>query len=253
MGKFGLSRVVKKFRRVVKKTWARPASSSDAIGPQFRTHRSYSIEAEDLLVQTVFSVVLKQHRAGTYLDIGAAHPIEHSNTYLFYERGWSGICVEPNPEFHALYRRYRPRDEALNIGISPDATGPLRYHRFKTDLINGFFGQDMVDRHISSGEIYLGHSNVPCLNIGDFLRTQINRPIDFLNIDVETLDARILGAWDWEACRPAVICAEIHTTDIPAMLKSDVATVLTNARYMAMCRGWLSTIFVANERLGSSV
>src|SRR5208337_2713547 len=66
---------------------------------KFEARKSYSIEAEDLLVETVFLVVLKQYGPGTYLDIGAAHPVQHSNTYFFYERGWSGLCVEPNPEF----------------------------------------------------------------------------------------------------------------------------------------------------------
>jgi hypothetical protein len=121
----------------------------------FRPRRSYSIEAEDLLAETIFNAVLKYRHAGTYLDIGAAHPVQHSNTYLFYVRGWRGICVEPNPEFYALYKTYRPRDTALNVGIAPEA-GTLQYHRFTQPLINGFFGQDLIDRHIGSGETYLG-------------------------------------------------------------------------------------------------
>jgi FkbM family methyltransferase len=214
----------------------------------FTPRRSYSIEAEDLLADTIFNAVLKFHHAGTYLDIGAAHPVQHSNTYLFYERGWRGICVEPNPEFYALYKTYRSHDTALNVGIAPKA-GTLQYHRFAQPLINGFFGQDLIDRHIASGETYLGSSKVPCLGIGAFLREKIKKPIDFLNIDVETLDASILAAWDWNACRPAVICAEIHTSGIRSMLDTDVSRILEAAGYRAMCRGWLSAIFVENEKL----
>lgn len=240
--------------RVIKKSWRRSTSSSVARKQrEFQVRRSYSIEAEDLLIETILYAVLKQYQPSVYLDIGAAHPIQHSNTYYFYKRGWTGVCVEPNPEFYALYATHRPRDKVFNVGISPDQSGTLRYHRFKSQLINGFYGQEMIDRHVARGEDYLGHSDVQCLNIGDFLREQINQPIDVLNIDVETLDARILGAWDWGACRPVIICAEIHTSDIKTMLASDVATVLANAGYSAMSRGWLSTIFVANERLGCAV
>jgi FkbM family methyltransferase len=215
---------------------------------RFDTHKSYSIEAEDLLVARIFSVLLKQHGPGSYLDIGAAHPIQHSNTFYFYERSWSGLCVEPNPQFYALYEALRPRDKALNIGVA-GRSGLLRYHRFTEPLINGFFCRDVVDRHISSGETYLGNSEVPCLSVKDFLNTKIDAPVDFLSLDVELMDAEILKAWDWQVCRPKVICAEIHAPSIESMLECEVATVLKAAGYTAMSKGWLSTIFVDGKLL----
>src|SRR5690348_15604960 len=33
----------------------------------------------------------------TYLDIGANDPIQYNNTYALYQRGFRGVCVEPNP------------------------------------------------------------------------------------------------------------------------------------------------------------
>lgn len=205
---------------------------------------SYSIEAEDLLIETLFLAVLKKHTPGTYLDIGAAHPIDHSNTYKFYRAGWRGVCVEPNPNFFSLYHSLRPEDRAYNVGIS-DRSGLLKYHRFTEPLINGFFGQSLVDAHKSRGEIYLGSTDVTCVNIKDFLATGVaGKEIDLLNIDVETLDATILKNWDWSICRPKVICAEIHTSTVRSMLQTDVATILEAAGYNAVSRGWMSTIFV---------
>jgi FkbM family methyltransferase len=219
----------------------------------FATRKSYSIEAEDLLLETIFCNVLKFYKRGTYIDIGAAHPIEHSNTYFFYERGWRGICVEPNPEFFSLYQSLRPDDRALNIGVA-EQSGNLEYHRFSQPLINGFFGQDLVDRQIANGENYLGSTSVPCLSVSEFLEKEIaDKQIELLNIDVETLDARLLGIWNWDVCRPKVICAEIHTKSIETMLNSDVAIVMKRAGYTPMSRGWLSTIFVANELMNYNV
>ena len=228
---------------------ALPATAEEQV-QKFETRKSYSIEAEDLLLETVFLVVLKRYGPGTYVDIGAAHPVQHSNTYFFYERGWSGLCVEPNPEFYELYKVLRPRDHALNIGVAK-RSGSLRYHRFEHPLINGFFGQDLVDRHVASGQTYLGSSDVPCLSVDEFLNTKIDGPVDLLNIDVETMDAALLAAWNWEACRPKVICAEIHTPSIESMLETDVAKILKAAGYTAMCRGWLSAIFV-DGKLGTT-
>ena len=34
---------------------------------------------------------------GVYVDIGAFDPVECSNTWQFYKRGWRGLLVEPLP------------------------------------------------------------------------------------------------------------------------------------------------------------
>jgi FkbM family methyltransferase len=218
---------------------------------EFKKRHSYSIEAEDLLLESIFTGPLNKTSPGIYIDIGSAHPIEYSNTYFFYENGWRGICVEPNPEFFALHKQLRPRDKAVNIGVSDGPSASLRYHRFAEPLLNGFFGQDLIDRHTAGGQIYLETIDVPCLNVREFLARDVgSQKVDLLNIDVETMEARILGQWDWDLCRPKVICAEIHTKSIPTMLDSDVATVMRHAGYIPMSRGLISTIFVAGELLG---
>lgn len=218
------------------------------------TRKSYSLEAEDLLIDNIYSAVLKRFKPGFYLDIGAAHPTKHSNTYFFYKLGWSGVCVEPNPDFHALYNEKRPHDLALNIGLSAKMSGDLTYHRFNHPYINGFYGQDTVDWHTQkNGQTYLGSRQIECQRITDFLAANVNRSVELLNIDVETLDVEILSAWDWNACKPLIICAEIHTTSLKDVVESDVAKILNAAGYTAVSRGWLSTIFVRDDKLKDAV
>ena len=47
---------------------------------------------------------------GFYVDVGAADPEELSVTRAFYERGWSGINVEPRDEYFEKLILARPRD-----------------------------------------------------------------------------------------------------------------------------------------------
>lgn len=224
--------------------------SSDKESPR----KSFSLEAEDLLVDNIFSNVLKLFRPGFYLDIGAAHPIKYSNTYFFYKLGWNGICVEPNPDFQALYKDYRPHDTVINAGISGSDSGILTYHKFEHPYLNGFYDQDVIDWHVkSNGQTYLGSTEIQCISIGEFLKNNVNRPVDFLNIDVETLDVEILSAWDWDACKPLLICAEIHTSSLKDVVESDVAKILGAAGYTPVSRGWLSTIFVRDNELKNAV
>ena len=65
---------------------------------------SYSQFGEDAVLQH-----LLKKSTGTFVDIGAYHPVLYSNTYAFYRRGWSGIVIDPNPRFKKLYRLFRPR------------------------------------------------------------------------------------------------------------------------------------------------
>ena len=69
---------------------------------------SYSQNLEDYHLSLAFAGQTR----GTYIDVGAGHPIADNVSYWFYERGWQGIVVEPQPELAALYQRLRPRDLA---------------------------------------------------------------------------------------------------------------------------------------------
>jgi hypothetical protein len=70
---------------------------------------SFHGEYEDYVLSSVLDGVA----SGTYIDVGANHPIENSVTALFYERGWQGIVVEPQPELHTL-----PQDRMLKVMFS---------------------------------------------------------------------------------------------------------------------------------------
>ena len=71
---------------------------------------SYSQAKQDLFVLKA----LKYKREGTFLEIGANHPIEISNTYLLETRyGWKGLMIEQNPRFVQLYESERPNSEYI--------------------------------------------------------------------------------------------------------------------------------------------
>lgn len=73
---------------------------------------SYSQNAEDVRLWRVF----RGEKVGFYVDVGAADPSIGSVTRLFYDRGWSGLNVEPSPAFEAL-RDARPRDVNVQAAV----------------------------------------------------------------------------------------------------------------------------------------
>ena len=58
---------------------------------------SYAQNFEDIMLYRA----LKHVQSGFYIDIGAYDPVIHSVSLAFYERGWRGIHVEPNPHYAA--------------------------------------------------------------------------------------------------------------------------------------------------------
>ena len=58
---------------------------------EFVTFVSYAQNFEDVMLWRA----LRHVESGFYIDVGAAHPDDYSVTRAFYDRGWSGINVEP--------------------------------------------------------------------------------------------------------------------------------------------------------------
>lgn len=52
--------------------------------------KSYSQAGQDLFAYRV----LRELQLGSFLDVGANHPIERNNTYGLEQIGWRGLCVD---------------------------------------------------------------------------------------------------------------------------------------------------------------
>jgi hypothetical protein len=73
------SKLYRALRRVYRRT-----------GKVHKIERSRSSFGEDRVLVKFLPEVL-----GSYIDVGAGAPVRGSNTYLFYERGWRGITIDP--------------------------------------------------------------------------------------------------------------------------------------------------------------
>ena len=96
-------------------------------------NNSFSQEGEDLILRRLFS----DKTIGFYVDVGAHHPFRFSNTFKFYEKGWRGINIEPNPEDFNLFSKHRKRDININAGVASN-DGELPYFMFNELALNTF-------------------------------------------------------------------------------------------------------------------
>src|SRR5690348_6483959 len=84
---------------------------------------SFAQNHEDVLLRRLFP----DSTDGFYIDVGANHPVYHSVTKHFYDRGWRGINIEPVPTVFEELRAQRDRDLNLCVGVS-NREGSLTFY-----------------------------------------------------------------------------------------------------------------------------
>jgi len=224
----------------------REQTSADE-GEAAHSRRTFSIEAEDLLVERIFYSLLErdQNYVGFYVDIGAFDPITCSNTWLFYQRGWRGLTIEANPERVNRFRALRSRDIHVNAAVGAERLD--RYVQFSDSLLNGFLTDDVIALHRANGFAVVRSDMVSIRPIELLLCEHMpsGTPIDYLNIDVELMEDEILSTWDFSRWMPRIIAIEIHGgLDVTDIAATQVARLLANRGYVFFSRLWHSSIFV---------
>jgi FkbM family methyltransferase len=163
---------------------------------------SYAQNLEDYHLSLAFA----GQTAGSYIDIGAGHPIADNVSFWFYERGWRGLVVEPQGELAALYARLRPRDLAIRALVGRQS-GETDF--YLVERLHGF--STTVQQHAQKAEAFgAGYRTVrmPMTTLAELCETHDVGAIDFLKIDVEGAEADVLFGNDWQRFRPKVIVAE---------------------------------------------
>jgi FkbM family methyltransferase len=160
---------------------------------------------EDYILSYVFADVPK----GTYVDVGAYDPDTGSVTKYFYLKGWRGQNVEPNPEHLAALQKGRPEDANLGVGIS-DTAATLTFFKFETRASGlSTFDPDTAARHKKAGFTY-EELTIPVVTLTEALgRVEVVRgPFEFLNVDVEGFERKVLSGLDFTKHPPKVIVLE---------------------------------------------
>jgi FkbM family methyltransferase len=163
---------------------------------------SYTQNLEDYHLSLAFA----GQEQGFYIDIGAGHPVADNVSFWFYERGWRGIAVEPQPQLASLYKHIRPRDKCVPCLVGK-AAGETDFYRF-----DRFHGLSTTVASFADGGAQLGEAyqvvRVPTITLAQLCEEHGVGEIDFLKIDVEGAEADVLAGNDWTRFRPKVVVAE---------------------------------------------
>jgi FkbM family methyltransferase len=200
----------------------------------------FSQEGEDIILDKVFF----DKKNGFYVDIGAHHPVNFSNTYKYYLRGWSGINVDAMPGSMQPFKINRPRDINLEMGVS-DNGGVLTFNVFDKPGLNTF-DKEIAEKHALELNAKLRQKiDVHTAPLAEILDMHIpeGREIDFMSIDVEGFDLKVLKSNNWDKYKPMVILVESIDASIDSILQSDIYQFLKARGYDLISKTFHTIIF----------
>ncbi len=186
---------------------------NDQIPPSYNqiffNYFSYAHEGEDLILKDVLN-----YKNGFYLDIGAHHPYRFSVTSYFYQNGWRGINIDPNPGTKKMFDRERPGDINLEMGIS-NKKKELIFYVFNEPALSTFDKTRSENLERTTEFRIVQSIEVPVEKLKDvILKYAPDKKIDFLNVDVEASEMDVLMSNDWNRSRPKIIAIELLNFDI---------------------------------------
>jgi FkbM family methyltransferase len=171
--------------------------------------RTYAQLGQDILLHNMMQRRREEAdiNAGFYIDIGAYHPTKISNTFHFYQLGWSGLCIDPNPETEAAFKAERPRDKFVRCALS-DQNGTLKYWRFRAATQNTCDPKVGERRRRKTPQNFISVDDVPVRTLDSVIKSAKLKQIDFLSIDVEGLELQILRGFDLKKHQPVAVVLE---------------------------------------------
>jgi len=202
---------------------------------------SYSQCAEDLIVK-MFLQVGAPIEQGFYVDVGCHHPRRGSNTFGFYKAGWCGILIDMEEDKVRVAQMARRRDVVVQSAIS-DRTEILSIYSPSEFSTNATIDADTAAHHSD----YHRRNTVTTETLTEVLdRCDCPETFEFLNIDCEGNDFRVLKGLSLVKYEPKVICIEVWESKagLDDLVASDIHTHLSRHGYVLRSWAIFSAIYV---------
>lgn len=179
----------------------------------------------------------------SFFDIGANHPFEYSNTYLFYSRGARGVCVEPIPSMAEEFRLARPDDTVVENVIS-SVNDPVPFYILEPSTLSTLDPGALKRALETPGAVLVDKIEVYPTSLNN-LFNQYGVP-QLLCIDVEGGDMDVLSTWDMSRYRPPLLCVEDleYTTVRTARRPLGVTDLLLQNGYMLFANTFINSVLV---------
>jgi FkbM family methyltransferase len=201
---------------------------------------SYAQNHEDVMLWRA----LKNIENGFYIDVGANDPIIDSVTKAFYDRGWSGINIEPIPSHFADLSHQRSRDINLQCAVGA-SKGEINVWEFP---VRGWATAsfEVAEQHKASGLTLVSHK-VPVTTLEDICTEYAPQEIHFLKIDVEGFENFVIEGANFSLFRPWILVIEATKPNSIIEMHTLWEESLLSKNYVFGYADGLNRFYVAKE------
>lgn len=199
-------------------------------------HLSYAHNGDDFMVLNLFELI--EIREPSYLDLGAHHPTNGSNTKLLYDRGSRGVNVDANPNLIYAFDLERPEDKNVQVGVGPRA-GMAEFFMYSDTSGRNTFSREEV-KQLEGTMIVRKNFDIPVKTITQIVEEHCDGLYpQFLSCDIEGLDFEVLKSADFSVSFPFVICVETRREASARMIE-----MLDQKGFFVYCRMGENLFFV---------
>lgn len=216
--------------------WDKKCNTSRFIGEK-NAITIYSQDGEEVFLRELF----RKRDHGIYVDIGANHPFRFSNTYWAYLKGWRGINIEPDIINYELLRNIRKDDININCGISDEETW-LSYYIFRENALNTFCCNEIENMDDVTDVV-----KVPVRRLDTILREHNIYEIDFMDIDVEGMELKVLNSIPWDEIKISCILVEQRGMSLYDVLESEICKLLIDKGYIPVSKYNRTVIYMREQ------
>jgi FkbM family methyltransferase len=157
------------------------------------------------------NAIWKNQKSGFYVEIGAFDGKKKNSTIILEKAGWQGVCVEPTPQsFLQLIKNRNCHCE--NVAIWNEDT-TIDFSVYKDDLAWNGITQTLDQCHIER----LDQSITIQVPTKSWNSMNFPKQIDYLQIDVEGAELKIMDCIDWNNQKISYICIEDNGSKIGDM------------------------------------
>ena len=191
----------------------------------FLKKNSYSQFGEDLIIEKFFGQYI-----GKYVDVGCFHPIKYNNTALLNKKGWSGINIDLNEVSIKFFNVCRKNDLNIAACLSDKKEDVTIYMDSEFSALNSIYSENAKNFKFKK----LKKKKVQTKVFSEIVKESF----DFLNIDCEGNDYKIIKSIDLKKYKPKLINIEVSKEN-----KNDIHDYLNRNGYELLTIKSLSHIF----------
>jgi len=206
-------------------TFMQPINFQKNIIYQFRNLPDHEQE----LIRAFFG----QKKNGFYVDVGANEPIIESQTYHLEQLGWSGLLIEPLPQYIDILKAQRSGTVVGYACSSPENHGKV------LDIIVAGGHSTLNDAPIAINSNSNEVAQVSCRTLDSILEEHhVPVGFEFISIDIEGHEMEMFKGFSLDRWQPQLVLLEDH------VINHEKHRKMTQFGYQVILRTGLNSWYV---------